>query len=124
MGHMEKELSILFIIFIFCSFILNVKETYTDTIAAFYLPQTRFWELLFGSVMAWLTVYNPTGKNKPFNKLHETYKKLFANIPFIRKWRNVQSCVGMLVIGFGFYTISKDVFFQAVGHYYQQLERY
>lgn len=39
------------------SFVLNVKEIRTDLIATFYLPHTRFWELLIGSGLAWLTLY-------------------------------------------------------------------
>lgn len=35
------------------SFALNVGKASTDTIAAFYSPQTRFWELLVGSALAY-----------------------------------------------------------------------
>lgn len=39
------------------SFVLNVRGIRTDAVAAFYSPQTRFWELLVGSVLAWLTLH-------------------------------------------------------------------
>jgi peptidoglycan/LPS O-acetylase OafA/YrhL len=35
------------------SFALNVHTASTDTVAAFYSPQTRFWELLVGSALAY-----------------------------------------------------------------------
>jgi peptidoglycan/LPS O-acetylase OafA/YrhL len=39
------------------SFGLNVFYINTDPIATFYSPITRFWELLIGSLLAYLTVY-------------------------------------------------------------------
>jgi len=38
---------------------LNVTEVHRDSIAAFYAPHTRFWELLCGGVLAWLHLYQP-----------------------------------------------------------------
>jgi peptidoglycan/LPS O-acetylase OafA/YrhL len=35
------------------SFALNVGKASTDSVAAFYSPQTRFWELLVGSALAY-----------------------------------------------------------------------
>jgi peptidoglycan/LPS O-acetylase OafA/YrhL len=34
------------------SFVLNVRTLHTDSVAAFYSPLTRFWELLAGAVLA------------------------------------------------------------------------
>ncbi len=39
------------------SFGLNLREVRTDAAAAFYAPQTRVWELLCGSVLAWVGLY-------------------------------------------------------------------
>ncbi len=39
------------------SFSLALKAIYSDKDAAFYLPQNRFWELLIGSILAYLTIY-------------------------------------------------------------------
>lgn len=36
---------------------LNITEVHRDVTAAFYSPQTRFWELLCGSLLAWFTLY-------------------------------------------------------------------
>lgn len=43
------------------SFALNAFDVKRDAIATFYSPQTRFWELLCGSLLAWYTLY---GKGK------------------------------------------------------------
>lgn len=36
------------------SFVLNIVIVQNDKMAAFYLPHARFWELLAGSILAWL----------------------------------------------------------------------
>ncbi len=38
------------------SFYLNVTNIRHDPVATFYLPQTRFWELLSGSLLAWVAL--------------------------------------------------------------------
>jgi peptidoglycan/LPS O-acetylase OafA/YrhL len=38
------------------SFSLNVNTVQNDATAAFYSPQTRFWELLAGSILAYITL--------------------------------------------------------------------
>jgi peptidoglycan/LPS O-acetylase OafA/YrhL len=42
------------------SFALNIYLTAVAPSAAFYLPVTRFWELLAGSALAWLAVHGTT----------------------------------------------------------------
>jgi peptidoglycan/LPS O-acetylase OafA/YrhL len=39
------------------SFSLNIFTVHTNSNAAFYLPHMRFWELLIGSLMAYLTIF-------------------------------------------------------------------
>ncbi|SIR84383.1 Peptidoglycan/LPS O-acetylase OafA/YrhL, contains acyltransferase and SGNH-hydrolase domains [Pseudomonas sp. B10] len=41
------------------SFALNLIGVQTDQVATFYSPQTRFWELLVGAGLAYLTMYRP-----------------------------------------------------------------
>jgi peptidoglycan/LPS O-acetylase OafA/YrhL len=38
------------------SFALNIRYVHNDVVASFYSPQTRFWELLAGSVLAHATL--------------------------------------------------------------------
>lgn len=40
------------------SFGLNLSKYHTDSVAAFYSPQTRFWELLAGALLAYVTYHN------------------------------------------------------------------
>ncbi len=39
------------------SFVLNLRGIKQDVVATFYSPQTRFWELLCGSLLAWVSLY-------------------------------------------------------------------
>jgi len=39
------------------SFLLNIRFINTNPVATFYLPLTRFWELLCGSALAWATLH-------------------------------------------------------------------
>lgn len=40
------------------SFCLNIYGIYRNPVAAFYSPQTRFWELSCGSLLAWYSIHN------------------------------------------------------------------
>ncbi|MBA2655879.1 MAG: acyltransferase [Tatlockia sp.] len=41
------------------SFLLTLKSSSSDAIKVFYSPQTRCWELLCGSLLAWVTSFKP-----------------------------------------------------------------
>lgn len=50
------------------SFYLNVSKVHTNPVAAFFSPQTRFWELMTGAALAHLSLH----KHRPFdNFAHE-----------------------------------------------------
>lgn len=56
------------------SFTLNVSRTHIDIISAFYSPQSRFWELLFGSMLAWLSI----NKEEFFQQLNTFSKECLS----------------------------------------------
>lgn len=49
------------------SFALNVFGIVIDDVSTFYSPQTRFWELLIGSLLAWRTLH-ATGEISAFQR--------------------------------------------------------
>ena len=51
------------------SFALNIDYIRSDVVAAFYSPQTRFWELMAGSILAYVTLYRPKLLSDLFTKL-------------------------------------------------------
>jgi len=67
------------------SFLLNIKTTLNAPIESFFFPHTRFWELLCGSLLAWLTIQ---GRN-------------------LSKLRTFISGLGLSFLVFGFLKISK-----------------
>jgi peptidoglycan/LPS O-acetylase OafA/YrhL len=66
------------------SFALNIWQVESDPVATFYLPQTRVWELLAGSVLAYVTLRKP---------------KLLAS--YGDRYGDIQSLVGAAFIAFG-----------------------
>lgn len=91
------------------SFYLNVAGVNTDSVASFYSPQTRFWELLCGSALAWHSI---NGSEKYFYGLPESKKWI---IDFIHTNRtiimNVFSISGLIFLTFGFWKITTDMKF-------------
>jgi peptidoglycan/LPS O-acetylase OafA/YrhL len=73
------------------SFALNVGEASTDVVAAFYSPQTRFWELLVGSALA-------------YGVLHRERWASDGNVVVTE----ARSLMGATLIAVGFATINVD----------------
>lgn len=77
------------------SFLANLYLTNVSSAASFYLPFTRFWELLFGAILAQYVLYQ-------------------NNNGFLTKasfWNHYISLLGTLLILVGFVVISKDSHF-------------
>lgn len=109
----KVSLLIVTIIVLLTSFSFNIFNIKTDPVATFYSPLTRIWELLFGSVLAWILVFKKDAfvnfnfkinkqlsRYKPFNNAEE--KNIFANI---------LSILGIALFIIGFVEITKESFF-------------
>jgi peptidoglycan/LPS O-acetylase OafA/YrhL len=93
------------------SFCLNVKGILSHPVATFYSPQTRFWELLCGSLLAWTSLYKKgffaTFKTKldgwlacaVYRDSHAADGKTLAN---------ALSFIGIFLLAYGFFLINKD----------------
>lgn len=57
------------------SFYFNIKEVEKDTVAAFYSPVTRFWELLSGSILAWIVLYKKSNYESGILKIDKWLAK-------------------------------------------------
>ena len=96
------------------SFYLNMKGIKKDAVATFYAPHTRFWELLSGSLLAWITLYK-------VDAIRSIGKKLdgwIAAIMYREKPNNdgktlshTLSFLGLLLLAYGFWRINKEVSF-------------
>ncbi len=102
-----KVVSILAIL----SFGLNIATVRQYPTANFYLPLTRFWELLCGTALAWFSVFKGCSVRQistkdNVNSIYPTEK------PRNKNWepqqRNALSFCGLAMLVFGFLIINKE----------------
>ena len=81
------------------SFGLNIKGVSLDPAATFYSPQTRFWELMCGGLLAWAFVSRANGQ-----VAGETAKQSSG------AWENVLAWIGaaLLVLGFSYVNATQE----------------
>ncbi|MEX5362126.1 acyltransferase family protein [Pseudomonas guariconensis] len=93
------------------SFVININQTHSDVVGAFYLPHSRFWELLVGSILACLTLHKPRVLVSLRLKVDIWLGALiYAKSPDAdgRTLSNVQSMIGISLIAVGVSMITKD----------------
>ena len=90
------------------SFYLNLSSIIQNPIAAFYSPLTRFWELLIGSLLAYVLFYKENITLKHVDK----FKNLFLNLSQAKRYKvaliNIASLTGVLLIAYGFRRINNE----------------
>jgi len=103
------NLSLVIIILALLSFVLNVKWVGRYPVAAFYSPQTRFWELLCGGVLAWISlrrdyfvfIKNKTGNFRLLNR--------WFDVDRVRKLRcEFLSLSGVVFLLIGFLSLGRE----------------
>lgn len=97
------------------SFCININQVKTNVVADFYSPQTRFWELILGSILAWLKLYKPSFSAASAGKLDKWF---FGKAIFRNKQENdgktlasAISVLALLLLAYGFWHINKDMGF-------------
>jgi peptidoglycan/LPS O-acetylase OafA/YrhL len=96
------------------SFSLNAKGVKANTTATFYSPQTRFWELLSGSILAWFTLYKKSSYSGIFRKMDRFLGWLIFRGDHRADGKalsNVISFVGAFLLAYGFWRINKELSF-------------
>ncbi|WNB75693.1 acyltransferase family protein [Methylomonas koyamae] len=96
------------------SFYLNMRGIRLDSVATFYSPQTRFWELLCGSMLAWLALYRK-GAYAPFRAKLDAW---LASVVYRetheadgRTLANALSFIGLFLLVYGFSIINRNFYF-------------
>lgn len=96
------------------SFYLNIQGVKKDVVATFYSPQTRFWELFAGSILAWCVLHN---KNT-FSNCALKIDGFLSRIVYRehagadgRTLSNITSFAGCLLLAYGFWRITKATSF-------------
>lgn len=97
------------------SFALNIQTIHSDATATFYLPQTRFWELLTGSVLAWCMLDE---KHKTWESIvlsliknRIMHNSKFYNITKKIKFDDFLSVLGLVILAIGSAVITKERLF-------------
>jgi peptidoglycan/LPS O-acetylase OafA/YrhL len=93
------------------SFLLNAYGVTVDEVATFYSPQTRFWELLVGCLLAWLTIH----QGQRFADIAHVVDRHIVSLVFRQKGQPTVSVVtsvvalsGLTMLLFGFCRITKE----------------
>jgi peptidoglycan/LPS O-acetylase OafA/YrhL len=99
---------------IFCSFYLNVSSVERDAVATFYSPAMRVWELLFGSVLAYVAMFRK-GTIKTLNgRLIAIFGRLYpsaGSAQLVNIAHNVTAFLGIALITFAVFGMQKDFLF-------------
>jgi len=96
------------------SFMLNMRGVRTDLVATFYSPLTRIWELSFGSLLAWLTLYKGSACREYRNNLDNTLCKMFHRESQKGDGSNVRdalSACGVLLLAWGLAKVTNKTHF-------------
>ena len=96
------------------SLYFNLYETLIDATAAFYSPLSRFWELMAGSIVAWLSMYKTSFLRSIEGKLDRWLTAIVYRedrISYELKVANLISILGLLLLMWGFLTINKSIGF-------------
>ncbi|OAI20757.1 hypothetical protein A1507_04695 [Methylomonas koyamae] len=94
------------------SFLLNIIKINFDQVATFYSPQTRFWELMIGSIVAYVQIHNShiiaNIKNKQPSASFCSVNPLDSITSSSNPRNHISSLLGIILIGIGFGLIHKE----------------
>lgn len=102
-GAWKKKLNWLIVIIIIAalSFVFNLLYLHKNSVAAFYSPQTRFWELLIGAMLAYIfqnKTHIITSKNEKSNRSLSLESYGLLSLVSNNSLRNVISLLGFLFV--------------------------
>ena len=80
------------------SFYVNIDTVFTNQMAAFYLPQSRAWELLTGGLLAWFNLHFKANK-KNSNRVNSLTLVIS---------KNTLSFAGFLLLAYSIFNLNKE----------------
>ena len=111
----KKRFNLLTLIILvwFASFYLNIQGVQKDAVATFYSPQTRFWELFAGSMLAWLVLHNKNTFSNCALKIDGFLSRIVyrEHAEADGTLSNITSFSGCLLLAYGFWRITKATSF-------------
>ena len=107
--HLKIKIFFVILIFGLISFFTNLNLIKFNNLEAFYLPQSRFWELLSGSLIAFLHLHKPSSLLNIIRvtniKIGDVAFKKFKNQYFIE---NASSWIGLILLLISSSLIDRD----------------
>lgn len=91
------------------SFIISFVLTYRDPTGAYFLPFSRFWELMLGSILAYIELFPHRGVVTDFMAKQSFH--LPINSASVGIVRNGISCLGVCLFVFALFRITNDTAF-------------
>ena len=96
------------------SLFLSIRGVNTDLVATFYSPQTRFWELLSGGLLAWISHDNSRADDL-ICKYFKKYPAIYACYGQLEGYKkvisNIFSAIGLALLIYGFWRINYELKF-------------
>lgn len=105
----KLNLLVLTIVVALASFYLNVKGISQKPVTTFYSPLTRFWELLCGSILAWLALNKQGFCTSLKHRIDDWLVRAFCRGKIEADGRTLSnsiSIVGCFILAYGFWRIS------------------
>jgi peptidoglycan/LPS O-acetylase OafA/YrhL len=87
---------------------------YVQPLVDFYSPLTRFWELMSGSILAWIMQYKNISLNYPFKEIDRYLAIIIYRERRENNGHTLANCIslfGFLCLMYGFLRIDKNSYF-------------
>ena len=110
--RLRCKLLVVIVPLVLISFSLEMWKTRSDSVASFFLPQTRFWELWVGGLLAYIGVLNHRADSRlagdqPRHAVDPAEPQLSSRAVTIN---NVFSFFGVILIGFAVFRVHENGF--------------
>ncbi|MDB2574411.1 acyltransferase family protein [Planktomarina temperata] len=105
---LRQNLLIVCLVVLIISFCVNLIYVDSYPTETFFWPFGRFWEMLVGSVLAWIMLYK-SNTNLSANALYKGYKYSFSNILETTNKSGITTLVGLSVLIFSIFPIDESL---------------
>lgn len=117
---MRRNLLSLVVAICLISFFQNLYQIKSDSIGDFYSPFTRFWELMFGSILAWLLTHKSKITITDWRLFPQDFSKIIQYVVADGRYStlliNTIAFIGMALIICGFFILIRQLVFLENGH--------
>lgn len=99
------------VVILLLSFGINISTVGTNSVAAFYSPLARFWELMLGGILAYLAIHRWEWKRLWQGQLNVHPEGGISLANEIKRSRELLSVTGFVLIAIGIFALNKELAF-------------